>query len=315
MTQWERSGGRARRRAARRLVVAAVAALLAPASALSSNAAASGAAVPAPAAGPRPAAVPHLSSVRTFVVNTTADADATHPASGNCSDANGQCSLRAAIEVANALDEGVTIRLGPQTYDLTLGSLVLTDPAGISIVGVSSSKTTIRQSASGRVMEVEEQQTAVGSGSTAGALGAVRDVTIAKGTAPTTGSFANQGGAVLLADANDDLVLSNDVVTGSSASSEGGGIYANGQLWLSHASLRANQAGGSGGGIYENNGALAIDSSSFSANTIDDPGKQADGGAVYTTGGTAVISRSSFSSNTVTGVPAGGALFVDSTAQ
>src|SRR5260221_562239 len=63
----------------------------------------------------------------TFTVNTTADAHDAHHGDRLCADAAGQCTLRAALEEADASPPGstVTITVPAGTYDLTLGSVTL----------------------------------------------------------------------------------------------------------------------------------------------------------------------------------------------
>src|SRR5260221_10544571 len=55
----------------------------------------------------------------TFVVNTTADTADAVPGDGICADSGGACSLRAAVQEANALAGADTIQLAAATYVLT----------------------------------------------------------------------------------------------------------------------------------------------------------------------------------------------------
>src|SRR5881394_2387789 len=55
----------------------------------------------------------------TFVVNTTADTADAVPGDGFCADSGGACSLRAAVQEANALAGPDTIQLGAATYVLS----------------------------------------------------------------------------------------------------------------------------------------------------------------------------------------------------
>ncbi len=74
----------------------------------------------------------------TFTVNSTADTGDAAPGNGTCADSGGQCTLRAAIEEANALANNDTIEFG-----LSAGSVItvytnalrLTDQAGVWIDG------------------------------------------------------------------------------------------------------------------------------------------------------------------------------------
>ncbi len=55
----------------------------------------------------------------TFVVNTIADTADAVPGDGRCADSGGACSLRAAVQEANALAGPDTIQLGAATYVLS----------------------------------------------------------------------------------------------------------------------------------------------------------------------------------------------------
>src|SRR5438093_4430358 len=63
------------------------------------------------------------SHAATFVVNTTADTADAVPGDGICADSGGACSLRAAIQEANAL-------AGPDAIVLSAATYVLSGAAG-----------------------------------------------------------------------------------------------------------------------------------------------------------------------------------------
>src|SRR5918992_4919759 len=77
-----------------------------------------------------------------FTVNSTADAVDSNPGDGTCRTAAGACTLRAAIQEANALPGADEIRLPAGTYalgipprnqnDVTTGDLDITDSLAIS---------------------------------------------------------------------------------------------------------------------------------------------------------------------------------------
>ena len=71
----------------------------------------------------------------TFTVNTTNDTDASIPASGVCADGTGACSIRAALDVANAINQTVTVDIPAGTMRSTIGDLDVTDPAGVQLLG------------------------------------------------------------------------------------------------------------------------------------------------------------------------------------
>src|SRR2546427_10298816 len=59
-------------------------------------------------------------SATTFTVDTTTDAVDANPGDGKCATAAGQCSLRAAIQEANALPGSESITLPSGTYTMTI---------------------------------------------------------------------------------------------------------------------------------------------------------------------------------------------------
>src|SRR5579863_616503 len=99
-----------------------------------------------------------------FTVNTTADAHDADPGDGKCADAAGQCTLRAALEEADASPSGsaVSINVPSGAYDLTLGSLTLgsaTVPLSITVAGAGSSDTVVTAKGRFRDMLVTGYQT------------------------------------------------------------------------------------------------------------------------------------------------------------
>src|SRR6202020_2821726 len=78
-----------------------------------------------------------------FTVNTANDTDAANPASGLCADSGGQCSIRAALDVANTIQQTVNVTIPAGTYQLTLSNLDVTDPAGVQLIGAGAATTTI----------------------------------------------------------------------------------------------------------------------------------------------------------------------------
>jgi CSLREA domain-containing protein len=84
----------------------------------------------------------------TFVVNTTADTQDATPGNGQCADAGGACSLRAAITEANALAGAdiITLPAGTYTHSLTAatedanagGDMDITGPLTINGAGAAT---------------------------------------------------------------------------------------------------------------------------------------------------------------------------------
>lgn len=223
----------------------------------------------------------HSSLAASIAVTTTADE----------ANADGDCSLREALEAANtntAVDmcpagngtAGDTIELedgamyllslpgdGDATGDLDVGA------GGPVLITQSTGGTaTIDGAGLDRVLQVA-----------GGASAAMANVTIQNGAAPageSGGGIANAG----------TLTLTNVVVTGSSASS-GGGLYNSGSLTAAAVRFTNNTAG-SGGAIA----AEAGSATTLTDVTIDD-NDATEGGGGIANGGTLTLERVALSNN------------------
>ncbi len=211
-----------------------------------------------------------------FTVNTTADAPDALPGDGVCADAAGQCSLRAAVQEADAAPyvSAITITVPAGSYVLMLGPLTVT--ANLVVLDGAGSATTFISAAGNS---------------------AVLDISIPAGMeinrATITGGNALGGGGI---DNQGSLVLSRSSVSGNVAGAHGGGgIFNNGSLKLVGSSVANNTGGFFGGGIY-NTGTLVLSRSSVVSNTASGVG---NGGGIYNFG-TVIVSDSSVVSNTAT---------------
>lgn len=196
----------------------------------------------------------------TFVVNTTNDtADAT-PGDGNCADAGGNCSLRAAISEANAFagDDIITIPAGTYTQTLVAANEDLNAggdwdiTSNITINGAGSATTILQAAASAgtateRVLNIRPGATAV-----------INNVTIRNGrftgtmTASTRGAGIENNGSLTL----NSVIVRDNQINSTSGNSIGAGIHnAGAVLTLTNSTITANSnvrvSGGSafGGGI------------------------------------------------------------------
>ncbi len=229
----------------------------------------------------------------TFAVNSTADAVDTVLGNGACATAGGVCTLRAAIQEANALAGADIITVPAGTYTLTIagagedlaatGDLDIT--SNLTITGAGAGSTIIQAGTIGgvggngidRVFHVTGAFTA-----------ALQNLTIANGL---TGG---QGGGIH--NVIGTLTISNSTFSGNTAS-DGGGINNDGTLTISNSTFSgssATHAFGSGGGI-SNLGTLTISNSTISGNSAP------FGGGIYTNLGTLTISNSTISGNSATG--------------
>src|SRR5262245_44902326 len=103
-----------------------------------------------------------VATAATFTVNSTADLVDANPGNGICATGTGVCTLRAALQEANALSGTDTINLGATTYTLTIpgvtedaaatGDLDITKP--VNIVGAGATSTTIDANSIDRVFDI-----------------------------------------------------------------------------------------------------------------------------------------------------------------
>ena len=224
----------------------------------------------------------------TFTVNGTTDAVDVNPGDGVCAAASGKCTLRAAVQEANALPGADTIVLPSGTFKLTLtganedfaatGDLDLLED--VTIQGAGSSATTIDGLQADRVFETYPLIV----------LGHINisGLTIENGLADF--------GAAILANGHqgvtNELTLTDVVIRNSHATLAGGGINNHAKMTISRSTITGNQAasGDIGGGIF-NEGDLTISDSTISDNSADQVG-----GGLYNLG-PAAISGSTFSGN------------------
>lgn len=217
-------------------------------------------------------------TVDTF--NDSHDADLTD---NNCDDGTGSCSLRAAIEEANARDVNDTIVLPDGTYTLTLGQLDIT--AGMTIQSQSGDPNSviIDGGQNGRVFGVDYLGTSAFDATISG-------VTITDGV--TSGGPGPADGAGIAWDAagTGTLTLTNVIVTNNiSLDGGGGGMLlinsqaGSGSATVSDSTITANLADDVGGGaeiagqVFFNN---VVMDSNLADNTMDPTGG-AQGGCYY----------------------------------
>ncbi|MCH8902269.1 MAG: CSLREA domain-containing protein, partial [Chloroflexi bacterium] len=163
-------------------------------------------------------ALPGSADAATFTVDSTADAPDANPGDGVCDDGAGNCTLRAAIEEANALAGADTITLPAGSYALTGGELDITDD--LTITGAGPATTFVDGGLVARVFRISS------------ATVEISGVTIQNGA---TGSL---GGGGILNDGT--MTLTNVTVSGNSASEDGGGIFNNGTMTLTDVTVSGN---------------------------------------------------------------------------
>ncbi|MGI8854995.1 MAG: choice-of-anchor Q domain-containing protein [Thermomicrobiales bacterium] len=209
----------------------------------------------------------------TFIVNNSGDGHDFTPGNGVCETAfgNGICSLRAAIEEANALGGADTITVPAMTITLTLATTLNAEPhitSDITINGAGAASTIIQTNATFGVANTRVLTVASGGNAT------ISGVTFRYGKVtppPSPGCVPVNGGGILN---SGTLSLTNSVVD---------------------ANIVALGCEGGGGGIY-NTGMLTLNSTNVTDNS-DNAGSPDGGGISNDTGGTLIVTGGIFSSN------------------
>ncbi len=193
------------------------------------------------------------------------------------------CTLRAAVEEANALPGEDVIVLGSGTYRLTLsgqdedaaatGDLDITE--SVQIIGAGSDKTIIDADGLDRVFDILGNDTRV----------ILSDLTISHGNSSQGSGIRNRSNLIL-----NRVILRDNRTDDSTASHTGGALYTSGRCRLANCSLIANQAG-EGGAIYNSfAGNLAISATTLSQN------RALRGGAIFNSG-TASLTNTTIAAN------------------
>jgi CSLREA domain-containing protein len=196
-----------------------------------------------------------------FTVNSTADSHDADPGDGVCADGQGRCTLRAAVEEADADPAGstISISLPAGTYDLTLGTLAESANT-IKITGVGTSTTLVEGNNSFSILRIASGVTA-----------AVTGVTISGGNAGNSG----YGGGVLT---SGKTTVTSSVISGNTAVAGGGMANSGGTLTIEASTVSGNDATAYGGGGVQNGGlknmagSIKIVSSTITGNTASGDG-------------------------------------------
>jgi len=176
----------------------------------------------------------------TFPVTKTDDTN-----DGVC---DADCSLREAIDAANANPGADDVPVPAGTYLLTLGRLTILDD--VSVAGAGQMNTIVDGNASDRVFDIE---------AIAGAVELV-------GVAIQNGNSDSQGGGIRN---YADLSLSDSTVSANTAYTDGGGIYSGpyADLTITNSTIIDNEALNDGGGVKDDHyGHLTLTDSTVSGN-------------------------------------------------
>ncbi len=235
----------------------------------------------------------------TFTVNSLADGVDATGGTGACATAGGVCTLRAAIQSANA-QAGADIINFSVTGTITLNTATVGGDAGITegdlditqaltITGPGARLLTIDQTTTDRVFDVDD-------GTGAAIAVTISDLTIFSGAEDGDG---NDGGCVYN---NETLALTFVTVSSCTSNGVGGGIFASGTTTISNSLIVGNSTtanDGDGGGIF-NDTTLTMYNSTVANNTALANGAGAGGpseGGGIGNSGTANLNNVTISSN------------------
>ena len=218
---------------------------------------------------PTPTATP--TPTGNFIVNSTADVSDASPGNGVCATSAGACTLRAAIQEANALAGADLITVPAGTYNLSSSQTTIT--SDLTINGAGATTTIVDGTGLYQVFRIAS-----------GATVEISGVTIRNGWGSNVdGGINNQG----------ILTVNNSAIISNSAGNTGGGIgnRGAGTLTLNDSTVSGNVAGNTGGGIRNAADAtLIVNNSTISGNSAN------SGGGVRNSG-TVTISSSTVTEN------------------
>ncbi|PYS23626.1 MAG: hypothetical protein DMF72_08740 [Acidobacteria bacterium] len=244
-----------------------------------------------------------------FTVADDSDVGDATPGDGVCETVNNTCTLRAAIEEANALTTCDTIDIDLATSGpmlIMLGGTQLTVDHNVNINGPTTDSVTVNGNAQSRVFTANTGRTVSisnltltggnGSGGNGGAIQnngtlSLKGVTLNNNTATNGGAIRSDGA----------LVMTNCTISGNRANGDGGGLYnAINQATLTNVTVAYNRAdndnngSGTGGGVFQISGNVLLHNTIVADNykgsspstTADDVGGTIDSSSSYNLIGT-----------------------------
>jgi len=228
-----------------------------------------------------------------FTVNDLGDTSDANAGNQACADSNGKCTLRAAIEEANAITACTpltinftvtgTISLATALPDLNHPNLTITGPGASSL---TVQRSTVGGTANFRIFTINSGKTV-----------AISGLTITNGNAGTNalGGGVRSSGTLSLSDC---LISGN--TTGTGLGTFGGGIYATGSLTMTRCTVSGNTSR-NGAGIATSDSTVTITNSTLSGNTASN-----QAGAFILQRATATLTSCTISGNTANGSQTGG---------
>lgn len=238
----------------------------------------------------------------TYVVTTNTDPDNTQ---GSCA-ANGACTLRQAINTANAVagDDVINFAAGlsGQTILLTPALMQLSITSNITINALAVTNVSVSGGGRVRVFFIGSAVVVMtgfritggnGSGSSGGAIQNIGNLTLNNMVVQANTATNILGGGIYTVGTGNRLTINGGSILGNSAR-DGGGIYGdNGIINLTNVTVSGNTAVSNGGGIYTIGGTLNITGGSVTGNTATNR----FGGGIYTNGTTVTVTNASITNN------------------
>ncbi len=221
-----------------------------------------------------------------FTVNDNGDASDVAPGDSICATAGAVCTLRAAIEEANALSScgTIDINFSGVTGLINLGTALPSINHNVNINGPGANVLTVRRSSAStfRIFTISSGKTV-----------SINDLTISNGSASIGGGIYNNRGT---------LAVRYCTVSGNTASSFGGGIHnggigsGNAALSILNSTISGNSSVVDGGGVYSDAGSgtasLTMINSTVSGNTANN-----HVGGVYVISSTATLTNVTITNN------------------
>ncbi|WP_234572344.1 T9SS type A sorting domain-containing protein [Rhodohalobacter sp. 614A] len=237
-------------------------------------------------------AFPTIVMAQTYTVNSTGDDVDANPGNGTCATSGGVCTLRAAMQEAEAVSGRQDIVFHSSvTGTIHLEGALPDITTGMSIIGPGADVLTLRRSGSGtyRIFHIIQRNITISG------------LTITNGNVSRGAAIYNKG----------NLTLLESVIT-ANAGTYGGGI-ANESSLLIENSIISNNTGGNGAGIYNDNGNLTIRNSAIIDNKANNSGSSNGGGITNRDEAILTIENSTISRNLAEGSGGGISSYLYST--
>lgn len=185
-------------------------------------------------------------SAAVFVVNDDSDTSDSVPGDGTCANAESRCTLRAAIDEANALAGADEISLPAGRFRISGGRIAITDDLDVVGAGIDATRIQGKGQMTPSGFTVEDPSSSV----------AFSQMTIRRCVnLDDGGAFINRGTLSLT-----DIVLDRNRARDPSGLHRylGGAIYNEGTLLIERAALTRNRAARSGGAIFNAAGTVVL---------------------------------------------------------